>query len=176
MTRSSFSTLNLTSNQPGPFSADMSFFTVVFFEFPFNHSLMMADITFLLALSDHKLSSFLAWNTKEMFVMLSKFSSYLQAQLFLWQVSPDLCSVSEQTFDYLFELCYSYRFRHTRRPNCLQRNHLYIYFKENHLYISVQFLLQCLIYFVCAGSLILKMEFECLALEQRAARNLSCGR
>ena len=64
MTRSSFSTLNLTSNQPGPLSADMSFFTVVFFEFPFNHSLMMADITFLLALSDH-MSSFLAWNTKE---------------------------------------------------------------------------------------------------------------
>ena len=57
LTRSSFSTLNLTSNQPGPLRADSSFLTVVFWELPFSHSLIMDNITFLRARSDQPRSS-----------------------------------------------------------------------------------------------------------------------
>lgn len=97
LTRSSFSTLSLTSNHPGPFKADKSFFTVVFWELPLSHSLIMDNITFLRARSDQPRSSrassdlSLATLTKSLFSFLANFWLSLWIMLLL-QISSQTSS------------------------------------------------------------------------------------
>ena len=93
LTRSSFSTLSLTSNHPGPFKADKSFFTVVFWELPFSHSLIMDNITFLRARSDQPRSSRAFKLGNQIFLEI--------ANIFLTSSDLSLATLTKSLFSFL---------------------------------------------------------------------------
>ena len=93
LTRSSFSTLSLTSNHPGPFKADKSFFTVVFWELPFSHSLIMDNITFLRARSDQPRSSRACKIGNQIFFQLTN--------IFLTSSDLSLATLTKSLFSFL---------------------------------------------------------------------------